>query len=176
MNITQHTPSTAFLPTVRNLEEARIHAGEFSSVLTAGPDLDEVEFGHPDHLVVTFDDVEDDDWGYQAPTFEQVREMVEWGRGRANLLVHCHAGISRSTATAWGIAIANGFDPSEAIAALHGRHPQSSYAGYRYRRSFHPNGLIVRHLEQLFGFPSGHLAEILEAQLERNPWRPAEKI
>ena len=176
MNITQHTPSTALLPTVRNLEEAWNHAAEFSSVLTAGPGLDEVGFNHPDHLVVSFDDVESDEWGYQPPTFEQVREMVEWGRGRENLLVHCHAGISRSTATAWGIAIANGFDPNDAIEALRGRHPQSSYAGYRYRRMFHPNGLIVRHLEQLFALPTGHLAEILEANLARDHWRPAERI
>ena len=165
MDTTQHTPSTTFLPTVRNLEEAWNHADEFSSVLTAGPNRDEVEFDHPDHLVVSFDDVEDSEWGYQPPTFEQVRKMVEWGRGRENLLVHCHAGISRSTATAWGIAIANGFDPREAIAALRGRHPHTSFGGRRYRRAFHPNGLIVQHLEQLFGFPTGHLTEILEAHL-----------
>jgi len=89
--------SSNLLPTVRNLDEARSICHEFSSVLTVGPDLSEVaDFAHPDHKIVTFDDITMSFGRYRAATFEQVKHIVEWGAGRSNLLVHCHAGMSRS--------------------------------------------------------------------------------
>ena len=122
--MTTSTPTTSvssdLLPTVRNLDEARNICHEFSSVLTVGPRRSEVsDFAHPDHKIVTFDDITSSFGGYQAPTFEQVKHIVEWGAGRSNLLVHCHAGMSRSTSSAWGIAIANGFDPQNAYDLLY---------------------------------------------------------
>ncbi|MFM8907693.1 MAG: hypothetical protein ACKOIZ_08820 [Actinomycetota bacterium] len=55
---TPTTISSDLLPTVRNLEEARVLCVDFASVLTVGPDLHEVDdFAHPDHKVVTFDDI-----------------------------------------------------------------------------------------------------------------------
>lgn len=172
-----HTQSlTALLPTVRNLEEARKHSHEYASVITAGPELDEVRFNHPDHLVVSFDDVVDDSWGSIPPQFEQVREMISWGHGRENLLVHCHAGISRSTATAWGVAISNGWDAEEAYTALRGKHPSSSYAGMQYARMFDPNTLIISHLEKLFGYQKDELLKIHEHSHKVDRWRPARKL
>ena len=161
--------SSDLLPTVRNLEEARILCGDFASVLTVGPDLHEVDdFGHPDHKVVTFDDVTEHHRGYLAPTFELVVEALEWGTGRANLLVHCHAGMSRSTSTAWGIAIANGFDPQEAYDLLKRNHPTERCRSWEgadarmrtERRAFIPNELVLQHLEHYFGLRSGQLREI----------------
>jgi len=70
---------SSLLPTVRNLEEAREICGEFASVLTVGPEDFEVDdFGHPAHKVVTFDDITYHFPGSLAPTFELVREAVEW--------------------------------------------------------------------------------------------------
>ena len=170
-------PSLALLPTVRNLEEARKHAHEYASVLTAGPDKQEVRFNHPDHLVVTFDDVTDPYWAeYDAPTYEHVKQMISWGHGRENLLVHCHAGISRSTSTAWGIAISNGFDPEEAYEMLRNNHPKSSYAGREYSRSFHPNELIVTHLQKLFHFDNDELLRIHDNNQKSSPWFPVRKV
>lgn len=173
-NSTNTTQRQLLLPTVRNLEESRAICHEFSSVLTAGPRKSEVkDFNHPDHKIVTFDDVVTPDWG-DAPTFEHVREMIGWGHGRENLLVHCHAGISRSTATAWGIAISNGFNEHDAFHLLKHNHPivsrrnwwgneQDKTLSDVYKRSFSPNELIVEHLERLFGFKSGRLLKILNA-------------
>ena len=62
--------------------------------------------------------------------------------GNDEILVHCHAGMSRSTATAWGIAIQRGMDPADAYDALKERHP----AG----RMFWPNDAIVEALEVIF--------------------------
>lgn len=172
MNMSNSTTTTnhILMPTVRNLQESREICHNFSSVLTAGPSLSEVkDFKHPDHKVVTFDDITNASWGH-APTFANVREMVSWGHGRENLLVHCHAGISRSTATAWGIAISNGFNEEEAFRTLRDNHPMTSNRSWwggkhgdtvLYKRTFSPNELIVEHLETLFGFKSGQLKKIL---------------
>ncbi len=158
---------SSLLPTVRNLEEAREICGEFASVLTVGPEDFEVDdFGHPAHKVVTFDDITYHYPGSQAPTFELVREAVEWGAGRKNLLVHCHAGMSRSTSTAWGIAIANGFDPQQSYELLRSNHPVEPRSarlrgGQRLaRRAFIPNELVLRHLERYFGLADATLRDI----------------
>jgi predicted protein tyrosine phosphatase len=162
--------SSDFLPTVRNIDEARDICGDFTSVLTVGPHRSEVsDFCHPDHKIVTFDDITVSYAGYQAPTFDHVCEFVEWGTGRPDLLVHCHAGMSRSTSAAWGIAIANGFDPQEAYDLLKLNHPivrhrtwnpQADVASYLKRRAFIPNELVLKHLEKFFGFRSGTLRDI----------------
>jgi hypothetical protein len=162
--------SSDLLPTVRNIEEARATCADFDGVLTVGPDYREVhDFGHPEHKVITFDDITVNLRGYHAPTFELVREAVEWGTGRTNLLVHCHAGMSRSTSTAWGIAIANGFEPLRAYELLKQRHPierlrtwsmSDTGAIYTARRAFIPNELVLKHLERLFGLNAGTLREI----------------
>ena len=99
------------------LEEAREQCLEYDAVLTAGPHHDEVsDFNHPIHKVVQFSDTAYEKSG--GPTLENVVELIEFGAGVPKLLVHCHAGISRSTATAWGVAIANGNDPLDAFLYL----------------------------------------------------------
>ena len=136
-------------PTVMNLEEARQHCLEYDAVLTAGPHQDEVsDFNHPIHKVVQFSDTMYQENG--GPTFEDVVELIEFGAGVPKLLVHCHAGISRSTATALGVAVANGKDPLESFLHLRDKHPQEKgYFGY-WKRPFAPNILIVKHLDQYF--------------------------
>ncbi|MEY3575678.1 MAG: Dual specificity phosphatase, catalytic domain [Actinomycetota bacterium] len=174
--MTTLTPPTSIssnlLPTIVNLDEARERCHDFASVLTAGPSLDEVcDFAHPEHKVVEFDDVTSAYSGYTPPTFDQVEEMVRWGEGRIDLLVHCHAGMSRSTSTAWGIAIANGFDPQEAFDLLKNNHPVETHFAWRSGgnrialrdpRPFIPNRLIVTHLESLFEMKPGTLRRILD--------------
>ena len=164
--------SSNLLPTIVNLDEARERCHDFASVLTAGPSLDEVcDFKHPAHKVVEFDDVTSSSFGYTPPTFDQVEEMVRWGEGRTNLLVHCHAGMSRSTSTAWGIAIANGYDPREAFDLLKNNHPVETHYAWRSggnrialrdQRPFIPNRLIVTHLESLFELQPGTLRRMLD--------------
>ena len=175
--MTTSTPTTSvssdLLPTVRNLDEARHICHQFTSVLTVGPRRSEVsDFAHPDHKIVTFDDISMPYDGYEAPTFEHVKDIVEWGRGHSNLLVHCHAGMSRSTSSAWGIAIANGFDPQDAYDLLYRNHPvvqhrtspfRSDRTSSLVKRAFIPNELVLTHLEQLFGLRGGLLRRIAAA-------------
>src|SRR2546426_887144 len=61
------------------------------------------------HLVLAMDDISVPLEGYSAPADEHVSELVKFLRGwdrRAPLVMHCYAGISRSTAggdvAGWG--------------------------------------------------------------------------
>lgn len=146
--------TTLDLPTIVNIAEARQRCHDYNAVITAGPRKREVsDFNHPNHKVVEFDDTTMLKFG--GPQYSDVKELVTWGAGQENVLVHCHAGISRSTATAWGIAIANGRDPEEAYLELKAKHPtrekKTLWGAIEYDvRPFSPNDLIVQHLEKLF--------------------------
>lgn len=151
------------LPTVRDIDESTYIAHEFGAVLTAGPSPDEVKWGHPNHRVWTFDDTTD---MLRGPGHRTVAEMIEWGAAQDDVLVHCHAGISRSTATAWGIAVARGADPLDSILALMEAHPREHGTGYK--RTFAPNRLIVTYLEKIVG--DNNLLEIRERVMWDDPY------
>lgn len=146
------------LPVISNIQEAEDWANEFSAIITAGPSANQVQWNHPNHLVVEFNDTT---IGRNAPTYEQVKQMIEWGTDKDDLLVHCHAGMSRSTSTAWGIAIARGVDPEDAFITLRDSQPVDAGSFTRDGfRSFIPNKLIVQHLERLFKLDLLHILYI----------------
>jgi hypothetical protein len=137
------------IPTIRNIEESAVINDEFQAVLTAGPLEYEVKWGHPNHRIWSFDDTEDSVYG---PQLHQVEEMVFWGAQQDDLLVHCHAGMSRSTATAWGVCIAKGLDPRASLEALYNSHPSDGFGDRK--RLFAPNPLLVSHLQVVFNDPT----------------------
>jgi predicted protein tyrosine phosphatase len=63
--------------------------------------------------VVKFDDVESAREGI-GPSRTQIKELLEWSVDKTNILVHCHAGIGRSSATAYLIACQT-LPPREAV-------------------------------------------------------------
>jgi predicted protein tyrosine phosphatase len=103
---------TPFMITVCGLEELAGHADRrVSHVLSIlDPDQPEPEafgaYGEHARLELKFHDVIDEAAGFRAPQPEHVAKILEFGRdllrdpeNLRHLLVHCHAGISRSTAT-----------------------------------------------------------------------------
>src|SRR4051812_20360577 len=61
------------------------------------------------HLILSMDDIIEELDGYEAPAQEHVSRLVEFAGGwdrAAPLVVHCYAGISRSTAGAYVMACA----------------------------------------------------------------------
>lgn len=74
------------------------------------------------HRLLNFDDVIDEYPGFDAPQYHHVEQILDFGtdmRGHAgppHLLVHCHAGISRSTAAA--AILLSQFNPGHEQAAF----------------------------------------------------------
>jgi predicted protein tyrosine phosphatase len=100
-----------FMVTVCGLEELAGHASrQVSHVLSIlDPAQSEPEafgaYGEHARLELKFHDVIDEMPGFQAPQAEDVARMLDFGRdilrdpeSLRHLLVHCHMGISRSTA------------------------------------------------------------------------------
>ncbi len=104
-------PDAPFLITVCGIEELAGHADrKVSHVLSIlDPDHAEPEafgaYGEHARLVLNFHDVIEDTPAFQAPQPAHVEKILDFGRdilrehaSVGHLLVHCHMGISRSTA------------------------------------------------------------------------------
>ena len=83
--------------------------------------------------------------GFQAPTKSDIREIIQYARheffsrNSTRMLIHCHAGISRSSAAAIIAAKAIGLDMHEFIPRL------------AERSSIHPNSLMISLAGEIFG-------------------------
>lgn len=100
-------------------------------------------------LVLHFYDIEEPGPDLaEAPTRDHVRAVVRFAKDVSDghrVLVHCAAGISRSSATALTI-----------IASKHERTAAGADRALRalleVKREIHPNATIVRHADKLLGF------------------------
>ena len=162
--------------TVCGLEELAGHAErQVSHVLSIlDPDQPEPEafgaYGEHARLELKFHDIIEETPGYVAPQPEDVAKMLEFGRdvmrdpeNLRHLLVHCHMGISRSTA-AMALLIAQGqpevpaSDIMELILSI--------------RDKAWPNLRILQFGEEQLGRQgefSAAAGEIYRIQLERRP-------
>ena len=109
-----------------------------------GDDLrfDLPSFG-PHHFIARFHDVEVETDGYVAPDPAVLKAALEHAAGLSDgdrLLIHCHAGKSRSPAIALGVLVAAGLPPAEALARVKTLRPFVI-----------PNRLMVRILDDLVG-------------------------
>lgn len=148
------TVNGVHVPFVTDIERASELAPSFPMVVTAGPDKSSVNWGHPNHTVETFHDITADmesrNSHWRAPSLEQVERLINFGASfNEEILVHCHAGITRSTSTAIGIAIARGLSPKNAVRAVSKAHPEY--------HPFYPNETIISHIEKIFGIANREL-------------------
>lgn len=95
------------------------------------------------HLCLAMHDVAEERPGLMAPAIEHVEAILDFARAcdrDAPLVVHCYAGISRSTAAGYAIAAALTPERDEAELALmlRARAPSAT-----------PNNLIVAHADRL---------------------------
>jgi predicted protein tyrosine phosphatase len=99
-----------FRITVCGLDELALHAGarvsHVLSILDPAWPVPEVfgAYGEHEKLELRFDDVIEEVPGKAAPLVADVEALLAFGRKldaerNAHLLVHCHAGVSRSTAS-----------------------------------------------------------------------------
>ena len=115
------------------------------------------------HLRIGVNDIAEPIDDLVPPTSRHVAELIEFIRGwdqKAPLLVHCWAGISRSTATAFiALCMLNEDRPEAALArAIRDSAPHA-----------HPNKLIVALADDLLG-REGRMLDAVEAL---GPGRPA---
>jgi predicted protein tyrosine phosphatase len=105
------TPTLPFAVTICGIDELIDHSAVgVSHVLSIlDPEREEPDvfgsFGEHARLELRFHDVLDEKPGFEAPQPHHIDALLAFGRelaggstGGAHLLVHCHAGVSRSTA------------------------------------------------------------------------------
>ncbi len=108
------------------------------------------------HLIINVDDITVPMDGYTAPAETHVEELVEfvsgWNRA-APMIVHCFAGISRSTAGAYVAACALNPQRDEAQIAWDIRNASPTAM---------PNALLVSHADKVLG-RQGRMIRAIEA-------------
>jgi len=90
-----------------------------------------------------FNDISYDTENMKMVTSEQIQDILEFTTSLVSsdkLLVHCHAGISRSTAVACGVLCQHGLSPEEAI-----KHVLS------VRKQAFPNKYILKLFDEILG-------------------------
>lgn len=110
-----------------------------------------------EHLVLLFHDICEPYKGMKCPTKEDVRRIVKFGsllEDHHRVLVHCAAGISRSSAAALTI-LAGQLVPSKRSADLAVRKL------LEIKEAIHPNKLMVCFADELLGY-DGHLKAAVE--------------
>lgn len=115
------------------------------------------------HLTLLFDDCEDPalaERGWTLATREQVAEGLAFARAlEGSLLVHCHAGVSRSGAMALAV-LADLLGP--------GRESEAMDRLLAVRSEAVPNGLVVRLADDVLG-RNGALVKVYEERLAQMP-------
>jgi predicted protein tyrosine phosphatase len=155
------TPLLPYRITICGLSELAEHADpgitHVVSILDpAWPDPNDFQHYPPHRRVVyRFDDVVEVGLGYTAPTQSDVSAILDLGRELMNepveqLLIHCHAGVSRSTATA-AILMAQS-NP--------GREPEVFVELERVRPRSWPNALMLRIADALLERNGALVAEL----------------
>jgi predicted protein tyrosine phosphatase len=126
-----------------------VEGGDITHVMSLlGPDTPHLTLDRlqPEcHLQLTFHDIAEPLDGFTAPRREHVEDIlgfVETWQPPAGLLIHCWAGISRSTAAAYATmcALNPGHDEAEIAWDLRRMAPTAS-----------PNRLMVSHADELLG-------------------------
>ncbi|MGA1343652.1 MAG: tyrosine phosphatase family protein [Hyphomonas sp.] len=111
------------------------------------------------HLHLGFHDVEKPQSGKALPTRDQIAKMIEFAEhhrksGARHLLIHCMAGVSRSSAAAYILAVSvRKEDPLRAATQL-----------FRTAPFADPNMLMIRHADELGGWKGAMLSAVRAAQ------------
>ncbi|OQW55015.1 MAG: protein tyrosine phosphatase [Proteobacteria bacterium SG_bin9] len=151
-----------------------VHATGARHVLTVMGNISKVmrppSILEANHLMISMDDITEPADGFVAPSGEHVERVLDfvrrWDRA-APMVVHCYAGISRSTASAFAAACA--LNPHRDEMSIARQIRQASPSAY-------PNRLIVAHADKALG-RKGRMLHALDAigpgdlSIEGRPFR-----
>ena len=125
----------------------------------------------PKRFVWWADDVLVDRLCNVAPKKQQIEEIIkifkEHDMHKKSVLVHCRAGISRSTAIAIGLLIVSGKSVSEAFEQIH-----------IIRDCLWPNDTILKHFDDILGL-NGELVKFDKEWKNKHRfsfWIPSDKV
>ena len=117
------------------------------------------------YLTICVDDVSNnEDEKFETPNINHIHKILEYSKSfteEDRILVHCHAGISRSTATAIGILIQHGYSPKEAFDYI-----------YSVRPIMYPNSLFISLFDTALNMNGLLLQELLNWN-KNNSWNVA---
>jgi predicted protein tyrosine phosphatase len=157
------------------IDELPMHAGLGATRILSflDPDLLEIDvfdgFGQHEREIFRFHDIIAPEPGYVLPTMGDMQRILDIGQklmadeAKHHLLVHCHQGVSRSTAVVTSL--------------LAQAHPELEedllFARLReYRMKAWPNSLMIQYADELLG-KEGRLLEALARhyayQIKRRP-------
>lgn len=91
-------------------------------------------------LILRKDDTENCDPDGDSPDADDIQKILDFVKGKSRLLIACHAGVSRSTATAIGVMVADGFAIDHAINFIK-----------RTRPCLFPNSGITKYFDAALG-------------------------
>lgn len=142
---------------VRGLPEAQQIYRDFDAVVSLQDPWAEAAWDtHPCHWIFRVRDIEGE--GEHAPSLDLVRQILDLNLGDAHrILVHCHEGFSRSTATAILLATRLGADRQTILDGIDWTHA-------------YPNRRLLNYGEILLG-TGGTLEALVEEGLKRGGWR-----
>jgi predicted protein tyrosine phosphatase len=129
------------------------------SLLSPGSVFPELALAADRHLRLEFHDIAEEREGYQAPSLAQMESILrfvgDWDRKGA-MLIHCWAGVSRSTASAYS-----------AMCLLHPEWDEFALAGELRAASPEatPNPRLIAHADDILG-RQGRMVEAI-AELGR---------
>lgn len=104
------------------------------------------------HIVIPVHDIDQKMEGWIYPDENHIREVLRFTQDIKEddkVLVHCHAGVSRSTAMAIGILIQHGMTAQEAVDYV-----------FEIRECAWPNGLIIEILDKELN-QNGELSKVV---------------
>jgi predicted protein tyrosine phosphatase len=137
---------------IRNLEEARELHPYYDAVVSVIEDDAYVRnLGHSNHHIEVMGDYSKAHLNHYRETgmiprkeqIERILAFVNTLPKHAKILVHCAAGISRSTSTGLTILASEGWSEYDAVRHLKNKHPQG--------RPFWPNDIVIGHADEILG-------------------------
>lgn len=154
--------------TVSSFNHAKKHKRKYDAVLTiedtSPVNKYKLRFTNepkPDHLILSFEDLDFTYQGVITPTIDDVVKIINFGRKHVsdNMLIHCFAGRSRSTAAALGILYDRLGSVKIALDTL-----------LKLRPIAVPNLLLVKHFDTFFGVTDFY-STIMEYENNNDSWK-----
>lgn len=99
--------------------------------------------------------------GHRRPTYAAVVQILAFARTDTRILVHCHAGMSRSPSIAISLLIARGMPAREAVRFIFAQNLYDNEGSY-----MEPNELILRHADIRLGLGNS-LVQIVREEMVR---------